>query len=98
MSALVVLLAIASTYRLTMLVTADELFEPAREDFIDWLDRNDHPKLATLAGCPWCVSWWVGAAVAWSAHQWGEEWWWQTSALALTASAVAGVVSTFAKP
>lgn len=98
MTALVVLLTVGAVYRLTMLAVADELGEPAREDFIDWLDRNDHPKLATLLGCPWCASIWIGAPVAWSADVWGDERWWLIAALALTASAATGIVATFAKP
>lgn len=98
MSALVVVLAVLSCYRLTMLVTIDEILEPARENIVDWFDGHGHPKLATLCGCPWCMSAWVGFPVAWSADQWGDERWWQVVSVALAASAVTGVIATHARP
>jgi hypothetical protein len=94
----IAVLAVLATYRLTLLVVADELTEDLRKPAIAWLDRREHFKLATLIGCPWCASWWIGLPVAWSAHEWGTEWWWQVGALGLAASAVTGLLATFASP
>lgn len=98
MTPFVAVLAVLAVYRLTLLVTADEITEAPREDALDWLDDHDHPKLATLLGCPWCMSIWLGLPIAWSAHRWGSEPWWQIVALGLAASAVTGFLATFAKP
>lgn len=98
MTPFIAVLAVLAVYRLTLLVTADEITETPRDILLDWLDDRDHSKLATLVGCPWCLSLHFGAAVAWSAHAWGGEWWWQVGALALAASAATGILATFAKP
>lgn len=98
MTPFVAVLAVLCTYRLTLLVTADELTEDPRDALLDWLDDHDHPKLATLASCVWCASVWIGLPVAFSAERWGSEPWWQVIALGLAASAVTGILAAFAKP
>lgn len=48
-------------WRLTELVTADEVTRPVRE----WVaKRRPGSKIAYLIGCPACVSVWAGFAVA----------------------------------
>ncbi len=98
MTPFVAVLAVLSVYRLSLLVTADELTEPLRTPAVAWLDRHGHEMVATLGSCVWCASVWVGLPVAWSAHEWGTEWWWRVLALGLTASAVTGFLATFASP
>lgn len=48
--------------RVTGLIVADSITEPARDALIGWLD--DRPKtlgsaIATLITCPWCAGMWV---------------------------------------
>lgn len=60
--------------RLTGLIVADSITEPARDRLISWLD--DRPRtlgswIATLITCPWCTGFWVSAAAApliWAFH------------------------------
>lgn len=91
----VVLMSLA-TYRLSLLVTADALTERPRE----WLLRRvaDDGYLATLLGCAWCVSMWVGTAVVTSGWYYADRAWWAIPATILTASAVTGFLATYASP
>lgn len=54
-------------------------------------------KLGVLVTCPWCVSVYVGAAMAAVAWAWPHGWW-RWPALALTASATTGLLATAASP
>lgn len=143
----VLIVLFLAVYRLTLLVTADELTEPLRDWVIDrftvvrhekvrqvidptnrtvewecscgdkWDGRqtgadglvewNAHlqiapkrknEKLEVLITCPWCASMEIGMVYAWVTYNWNEmSWWWWGSAT-LAASAVTGILSTFAKP
>lgn len=62
-----------ATYRGTKLVMDDEITAELREKAIDQLSTfaQENPRYAALAakleyliGCPWCVSIWVGGALA----------------------------------
>ena len=57
-------LGAAATARLARLVTTDTIFSSPRLRYVQKMDRTGHPKLAELAVCPWCVSVWIGAALA----------------------------------
>lgn len=53
--------------RVTGLVVADSITEPARDALISWLD--DRPAtlgaaIATLITCPWCAGMWLAFAAA----------------------------------
>lgn len=62
-------LGAAATARLARLVTRDSIFDTPRLNFVRRMDSLGHPKLAELAVCPWCISVWIGAAVAVAAHR-----------------------------
>ena len=60
----------AATVRLTRLVLEDEITEDLRFRALNAIDahvRPAHPyladKLEYLLGCPWCISFWAGAAL-----------------------------------
>ena len=57
-------LGAVATARLARLVTRDTIFDTPRLSYVRKMDGTGHPKLAELAVCPWCVSVWIGAAVA----------------------------------
>lgn len=96
--ALVALLIFGTTARLTRLVTADSITDPAR----DWIEAKAKAKLGKgawakfddLVSCPWCVSVWVGFAtsfiVLWS---WTNRFV-LASMIALTASLFTGNLQT----
>lgn len=63
-----------AVYRLTRLFAQDEITEPARDALVDWLTNNGHPKLAILAGCPYCQSVYYAAAVTWLRLRYPKEW------------------------
>jgi hypothetical protein len=50
-------------WRLTRLVTADELTAPLRERAQSWALERRKPMLHYLLGCPYCMSVWLAPAV-----------------------------------
>lgn len=80
--------------RLTGVVTTDEITRTPREWLLARLD-DTRPARAVgyLITCQWCVSIWVGAAVAPLAWFWGYLPWLLLPALALAASQVTGMLS-----
>lgn len=62
------------------------------------IEMTKGPRWLILLSCPWCSSWWIGLPVVWSAWCFGDRSWWMVPAGALAASAVTGIVATFAKP
>lgn len=90
---LLVIYALA-VMRVTGLVTADAITEPARDAFIGWLD--DRPNtlgsfLAALIQCPWCASIWLGFAAAPLVWYFGDSPVMLIPALALAFSQLAGM-------
>lgn len=89
MSALLVLLVCLATWRLARFVTVDYLAEPirVRADTIG-------ERVGYLFSCPWCMSIWLAPLVAAPAV------WWPTNRVVwlillwLSASAVAGMLSS----
>lgn len=64
----IVLLIVLSavTYRVSRFVVLDSLIEAPRNWVLNWLEMHPNvvtSKLVELAGCPWCVTVWVAAAV-----------------------------------
>lgn len=55
---------------------------------------QDPPMFAYLAVCPWCVSIWIGAAVAPIAWLWGNRPWFAIPAVALAASHLTGFLAS----
>jgi len=80
-----------ATYRLTRLLTEDELTEPIRT----WVWKNHSPedtKLGYFVTCPWCVSIWAGGAVVAARTLAPRPW--ALAARALSFSALTGLAST----
>ncbi|MCO5312214.1 MAG: DUF1360 domain-containing protein [Microthrixaceae bacterium] len=91
MDALDYALGAVATARLARLVTRDSIFDTPRLKYVQAMDRGGHPKLAELAVCPWCISVWIGAAVAAAGHGKAPGYRLATSALAF--SLAAGVIN-----
>lgn len=102
MTPLVAVLAGLCTYRLTLLVTADEITERPRAWLIRAIEgrrkRRKKPKAVYLLSCPWCASFWVSLPVVASALEWGHDYWWLLAAGSLSASAVTGFLASYASP
>lgn len=84
-------LGAAATARLARLITQDTIFEDQRLRYLQAMDEGNHPKLAELAVCPWCISVWIGGAVALAAQRGTPGYRLATSALAF--SLAAGLVA-----
>lgn len=52
-----------AAYRATRLLVEDMILKTPREKLEGWLEARDHAKLAHLVTCPWCVGFYVSAAV-----------------------------------
>lgn len=65
MTALEFIILGLATYRLTRFITTDVLFEPIRERV--WKRFPVNTKLGYLFTCNWCMSFWVGSFVIFSA-------------------------------
>ena len=85
------LLALVATCRITRFVTKDTLAAGFR---IRVADRfGDDSKVTYLVNCGWCLSIWVGTAMAVATHFLGGSAWLQVPETALTLSYVAGVAA-----
>lgn len=69
-------------------------FVPIRNEELLAEIADNPPALAYLVNCPWCVSVYVGAAVAPLAWAWGTRWWLLVPALALAFSYVTGFLAS----
>lgn len=90
------LLAVGATWRVTLLIVADEITRGPRCWLLDRLNPDKH--VAYLLTCPWCASTWVAIPVVGSGLAWSTGWGWQLATGALTASVVTGWLSSFASP
>lgn len=91
MNTVALLVAALATARLTRLITTDEILRQPRQ----WLLRKlpENGMLAYLLVCPWCMSVYVGAAIA-GAGAWAGLWAWAWApALALGFSYVTGFLA-----
>lgn len=107
MKPVVVALAVGAAARLTRLVTQDSLLDVPRahiehwgntrkhgEDYTDDLAENDPHWAAKLINCPWCIGFWINAAVLATAWWWGDRRWWRyTAGVWATSYATSAVVS-----
>jgi hypothetical protein len=84
-------LGAAATARLARLVTRDTIFDTPRLRYVRKMDASGHAKLAELAVCPWCISVWLGVAVAVAADRDLPGYELATAALAF--SLAAGVIN-----
>jgi hypothetical protein len=83
-------LAAGATARLARLITKDTLLDEPRLRFLRRMDATGHPKLAELAVCQWCISVWIGFAVAILGRRGGRLF--RVVTAALTYSLAAGVI------
>ncbi|HSX22677.1 MAG TPA: DUF1360 domain-containing protein [Gaiellaceae bacterium] len=86
-----VLLEGLATYRVTRLITTDEITRPAREALVKRLESRGHHKLTYLLQCPYCVSVWVGAAFVIAPRVLGRAW--LPVRDALSASAIVSLIA-----
>ncbi|QOC56013.1 membrane protein [Gordonia phage Clown] len=91
MTVLTAVLAIGLIIRLTRLIVADTITHPLRARIVVWLGPT-HP-IATLVCCAWCMSVWIGAAIATLGYLYTEGPWWQWIGIAGTASWLAGIAT-----
>lgn len=91
MTITIFLLALGATARITRLLTQDYILSGFRAYFI----RRSGPDSMTGYGvtCPWCVSWWIAAAVFPVAWYFGEHPGFIIPAAALTASYLVGIAA-----
>lgn len=95
MTAVMLVLTVLATARLTRLVTSDKLTGRPREAVLRWLvGRDPESLLAYLLVCDWCASMYTGAVVAGAWWAWGETIWFTAVTLALTASYVTGFLAS----
>lgn len=89
MDALTALLVALATYRLTRLVTTDSITLPLR------IRLEARPFVGALVTCPWCLSVWLAPAVAGVAVAWPDNRVILAGLVALSASAVTGMLARF---
>lgn len=87
-------LLVGATARLTRLAQTDTILDPLRKPLLVRAKRSG-AKAWELLWCPWCLSFWIGIAVAASWVTWGHERWWLAAAAVLTASHLTGLSVTF---
>lgn len=80
------MLVLLATARLTRLVTDDALLDGPRE----FIQRKCGDLIAYVVGCPWCMSIWLGFAVAAATYAWPHAWPVQIGLLGLAASQISG--------
>jgi hypothetical protein len=88
-TAVVAVLAVLATARLTRLVTRDYLTQRPRR----WVQARVPESVAYLLGCEWCSSVWIGAGVAIVTVTYGDGRGVVAVWLALAASHVTGVLT-----
>jgi hypothetical protein len=79
------------TYRLSVLVTLDEITSKLRSSVVKWSTKHKHPMIAMFIGCTWCVSIWIAGGVVVLARFGGS--WAVYPCAALAFSAIAGFLS-----
>ncbi|MFB7666459.1 hypothetical protein ACFC1R_21315 [Kitasatospora sp. NPDC056138] len=92
MNAVVFLMALGATCRITRFVSKDTLAAGFRSWTADRFGDDSRP--AYLVSCGWCTSIWVAAVVTPTAFLAGDTLGFRITATALTLSYVAGVASS----
>lgn len=104
-SAIILTVYALAVARVTRLVTSDKITEGIRYRFVASRLRRKYgvsptaeqmgspPMLAYLIMCPWCISIWIGAALAPFVALWGTRPWLWAPAFALAASYVSGFLA-----
>lgn len=62
-AAIVFALMAFAVARVTRFVTSDSIVDAPRDALLRWLARQHLDKLAELVTCPWCIGFWIAAAV-----------------------------------
>ncbi|SNS58907.1 hypothetical protein [Rhodococcoides kyotonense] len=93
MTVTVFLLALGATLRVTRFLSDDYLTRNVRAFFIRRFGE-DH-DLAYLAGCPWCLSIYIGGGIGTLAWFYGEHPGFLIPAICLTISWLVGIASTW---
>jgi hypothetical protein len=93
LDAVVILLTVLATARLTRLVNKDEVTDPIRIAVIRRYGEDSRP--AYFLGCPWCVSIWVGFALVPYALWITDLSLWLWPLLALAASWFTGITAAW---
>lgn len=88
MNALWLIVAMLATYRLTRLVTADEITKKFRGAVVD---RSEW--LGYLVTCDWCLSIWIAPVPTLAILKWGDALLVQAALVALALSAMTGLLS-----
>lgn len=86
--------------RVTGLIVADAITEPARDALVGWLD--DRPKtlgsfVSALIECPWCAGMWVALVAAPLVWFWGGSPVMLIPAIALAFSQVTGMTANLGR-
>ena len=89
-----ILIGALATFRVTRLIVQDYLTETPRK----WLQAHLPEKLSYLIGCPWCASFYVGAAVALTLVAWPDNRAINGVLIALAFSTVTGLIATHLDP
>lgn len=82
-----------ATYRLTKLVNEDKLTEDLRQRVVDHFGELNDSKVSYLVHCPWCVSIYAGAAVAFVDTMFPNSRVAKAALAALAFSAVTGIMA-----
>jgi Protein of unknown function (DUF1360) len=82
-----------AAYRVVKLVRDDRIFEPVRQSVVQRNGPAERSKLSYLMACPWCLSFYAGAALTLSRILWPRA----TEAVARTCaiSALTGLISQY---
>lgn len=83
---LLIILAVLAVARLTHLVTTDFITDRPRA----WLGQHAPTSIAYLVTCPWCLSMYLGFAVAVPVMLWPHHLYVQIPLVALAASYITG--------
>jgi hypothetical protein len=97
---LLLLIYALAVARVTGLIVADSITEPARDRLTVWLDDRPHTlgaAITTLITCPWCVSIWVAFIASPLVWFFGEHPIMLVPAIALAFSQVTGMTASLGR-
>lgn len=80
-----------ATYRLVKLVRHDRITEPVREAVVETHGPPERSKVSYLLDCPWCLSFYFGAALTLGRHRWPRSS--EAAARVFAVSAITGLAS-----
>jgi Protein of unknown function (DUF1360) len=82
-----------AAYRLTRLANVDTFPAAAtvRDRVTGWARESGHPTIEELVHCPWCIGFWIAAAVVTTRKSGGRVW--DPIARTLAISAASGMIA-----